>query len=366
MRPTIVRHLSVRGLRNLQAVDLEPAETVNVVYGDNGQGKTSLLEAIYLVATTRSFRTHRVKEAVSHGADACHVLARLDDGVSHRTQTIAISASQQLVRVDGQKPENLAAYAIRTPVVVFHPGELSLTMGTAAVRRTLMDRVALFLDPSSLAAHRAYTRAMKERQKALEREGTRARAVDPWEQLLAEHGARLTAARRVACEKIDRHAREAFQLMGPDGLLMTARYVPAGSEDIAECRRRLLEDREKDLKRPTARFGPHRDDLGISLGGRAARVVASQGQHRLMTLSLKVAELACLSDGSGTRAVLLLDDVSSELDASRATAFFSLLGTRLDQVFLTTARREVALGVEQSLGSATLFEVVGGQVRPRL
>ncbi len=363
MKPTIVRQLSIRGLRNLQAVDLEPAETVNVVYGDNGQGKTSLLEAIYLVATTRSFRTHRVKELIAHGVEACHMSTRLDDGVSARTQTIAMSAGQQIVRVDGQKPESLAAYAIRTPVVVFHPGELGLTMGTAAVRRTLMDRVALFQKPSSLAANRAYTRAMRERQKALETEGVRSRSVDAWEQLLAEHGAAVTTARRIACEQIDGHAQDSFRHMAPPGLRMTLRYAPGGSEDVDTCRQRLFEDRDKDARRPSARFGPHRDDLAIQLGGRSARVEASQGQHRLMTLSLKVAELACLSEAAGSRAVLLLDDVSSELDASRATAFFSLLGTRLDQVFLTTARREIAVGVEQSLGATTLFEVVAGQVR---
>lgn len=364
MKPTVFRQLSVRGLRILQDVDLQPSPTINVVYGDNGQGKTSLLEAIYLVATSRSFRTHRAREIIAHGAEACHVKAVIDDGTTVRTQTVAISGNRQLVRVDGQKPETLASYAIRTPVVVFHPGELSLTMGAAAMRRTLLDRVSLFLEPTSLASHRAYSHALKARQKVLETEGPQARSLDAWEQLMAEHGAKLTAARRLAGEKLDRVASDAFVSMGPAALRMTAAYSAGGSQDPGECRSRLHQDRDHDLRRSTARFGPHKDDLAITLNGRSARVVASQGQHRLMTLALKVAELACVSEGAGTRPVLLLDDVSSELDAGRTAAFFALLGSRLDQVFLTTARREIVDGLEQSLGSATRFEVAGGRVLP--
>lgn len=362
MKPTTICQLSIRGLRNLLAVDFEPSPAVNVIFGDNGQGKTSLLEAIYLVATTKSFRTHRVREAICHDADACHVQATIDDGVRKRTQSVAVSASQQIVKIDGQKPEGLAAFAIRTPVVVFHPGELELTMGAAAGRRTLLDRVALFFDPGSLSEQRAYVRAMRERQKALETEGTSGRSVSAWEQLMAEHGARLSRARRLAADKLHETAAEAFGLMAPENLTMTARYAPGGSEDPLEAQARLERDRDRDARRPSAKFGPHRDDLLLSLNGRSARVVASQGQHRLMTLSLKVAELSCLSVGAGSRAVLLLDDVSSELDASRASSFFSVLGSRLDQVFLTTARREIAAAIEDVLGATTLFEAISGSI----
>lgn len=365
MKPTVVRELSIRGLRNIHAVDLQPSAAVNVLYGDNGQGKTSLLEALYLVATTKSFRTHRVRDVVEHDAQGCHVTARIDDGIMVRVQAFGLAGTQQVVRIDGQKPANLAGYATRTPVVVFHPGELELTMGTASVRRTLLDRVALFQNPGSLAAHRAYTRALRERQTALEREGEASRSVDPWERLLAEHGAALTRARRQAADRIGQVCSEAFRAMAAEGSSVVVHYDPAGSEDPEVCAQRLRQDRSRDLRRPTARFGPHRDDLSILLGGRPARVVASQGQHRLITLSLKVAELTCLSEAAGSRAVLLLDDVSSELDAARASSFFALLGNRLDQVFLTTARREVASNIESVLGSAAMYEVIAGQVYPR-
>ena len=300
-----------------------------------------------------------------HGAEACNVRAVFEDAAGRREQMIALSASEQLVRVDGQKPESLAAYAVRTPVVVFHPGEMSLTMGTASVRRTLLDRVSLFLDPSSLAAHRAYARAMKARQKLLETEGLRGKGIEVWERLMAEHGAKLTSVRRLACEKLNAATTEAFRAMAPATVRMQIRYAASGSEDIEAILQRLRDGRDKDLRRASAGFGPHRDDLAIALSGRPARVVASQGQHRLMTLSLKVAELACVAEGAGCRPILLLDDVSSELDGGRIDAFFELLGSRHDQVFMTTARPEILIGLERSMGEAMLFEVVGGEVLRR-
>lgn len=357
-----VRRIEVRDVRNLEAVDLDLSPSTNVVCGDNGQGKTSLLEAIYWVATTRSFRTHRLRELIRHGTDGCSARAVVSDALGGREQLVGLARTQRIVRVDGQKPASIAQYAVRTPVVVFHPGELNLTMGPASGRRTLMDRVALFTDPQSHAVHQAYTQAMRARQRLLQLEGTDSTGLEAYEQLMAVNGVELSHHRSRVVERLIDATRTAFDQVAPEAIRLRARYVPGGSMVREEAARRLFELRRQDSRRSWAGFGPHRDDLVFEINGRSMRTDASQGQHRLLTLSLKIAEMACVGEASGTHPLLLLDDVSSELDASRTDAFFDLLGQRRDQVFLTTTRPEMLPVYERRMGVAKVFKVASGRV----
>ena len=334
---------------------------MNLICGANGQGKTSLLEAIYLVATSRSFRTHRARELVSHGSEAGSVRAQLRDGAGVREQLVAISGAQRVIRVGGDRPATVAEFAVRTPVTVFHPGELTLTMGPASSRRTLLDRVALFVERSSHDLRMSYDRAMKARQRLLQ-QGSSVSGLEAYEKLMAVHGAAVTRARRNAAAELLAEAASAFIALAPQTLRLNGRYVPGGSEDAAQALAALESNRQRDRRRGGAGFGPHRDELELELDGRAARVVASQGQHRLLTLSLKIAEMTCIARASGTRPLLLLDDVSSELDAERTEAFFGLLGAIPDQVFITTTRRELLSGLERRAVETRVFEVSGGQV----
>src|SRR5262245_19930953 len=170
----LLERLRVRDLRNIEQVDFEPAPRVTVIAGNNGHGKTSLLEAIYFAATSRSFRTHRPAELVRHGAGVASAAARFVEHVDGlpplaREQTAAVEGKACVVRIDGNKPPSLASFVTRSPVVAFHPEELALSSGPALGRRTLLDRLALFMSPAS-ADHRArYTRALKARHELLRR-----------------------------------------------------------------------------------------------------------------------------------------------------------------------------------------------------
>jgi DNA replication and repair protein RecF len=357
-----LRRLEVRDVRNLEAVSLEPSVSTNVLCGANGQGKTSLLEAIYLVATSRSFRTHRLRELIRHGTAGGSSKAWVADALGNREQIVGVTPTQRLVRVDGQKPASMAQYAVRTPVVVFHPGELELTMGPASGRRTLMDRVALFFDAKTHGAHQAYVLAMRARQRLLQTEGPDAQGVEAYECLMARHGVEVACYRRDAVERLAKATREAFERVAPEALQLAVRYLPGGSFDEEDAKKRLFSSRRQDCRRPSSGFGPHRDDLVLEINGRLARTDASQGQHRMLTLSLKIAEMVCVGEGCGVNPVLLLDDVSSELDAERTDAFFDLLGHRKDQVFLTTTRPEMLPVYERKMGEAKVFLVDSGRI----
>jgi len=357
--------IDVTNIRNLASVSIELSGSINVLFGANGQGKTSLLEAVYLVATSRSFRTHRYRELVRYGTTGGSVRAWISDGLGVREQVVGLTPTHRQVLVDGTKPESLAKFAVRTPVVVFHPGEIELTMGSAAGRRTLMDRVALYFDVSSHAEHQAYDHAMKARQKLLAgavssigAEG--ARGLEVYEQLMARHGAALSRCRSRAVDELSRAALEAFGQVAPGSLRLSMRYLPGGSDSEAEVVKQLFERRVQDGRRQTVGFGPHRDDLLLELNGHSVRTGASQGQHRLLTLSLKIGEMVCVGKASGVQPLLLLDDVSSELDADRTDAFLGLLGHREDQVLLTTTRPEMLRVFEKTMGKAKVFSVDSG------
>jgi DNA replication and repair protein RecF len=224
--------------------------------------------------------------------------------------------------------------------------------------------VALFTDPASHAVHQAYTQAMRARQRLLQVEGTEAAGIGAYEQLMVQNGVELSNHRSRVVERLVDATRTAFDQVAPEAIRLSARHVLGGSVEQEEFARRLFELRRQDSRRSWAGFGPHRDDLVFELNGRSMRTDASQGQHRLLTLSLKIAELACIGEASGIHPLLLLDDVSSELDADRTDAFFDLLGQRRDQVFLTTTRPEMLPVYERRMGVAKVFEVASGRVFP--
>jgi DNA replication and repair protein RecF len=331
----------VQSFRNLSEVELEPAARLNVISGDNGHGKTSLLEALYVLATSRSFRAEKAVEIVQHGSARAQIAASIADAGIRREQRAMLAAAARSFSIDGKRVARLSSYATRTPVVVFHPGDLALVGGGATLRRTLLDRVALFVEPVS-AEHRArYVKAVRERQRALELGGIRSPDVDAFEELAAEHGAALTAARARASARLVAAVAPAFVEMAAPGLDLAARFVPGGSDVASDLRRAFADSRAADLGRGSARFGPHRDDLELLLDGRLARRHASQGQQRLLALALKLAELDCVRAARGADPVLLLDDVSSELDPERFTAVFAFLRREPGQVFVTTPRPEL-------------------------
>jgi DNA replication and repair protein RecF len=232
----------------------------------------------------------------------------------------------------------LASYAVRSPVVVFHPAEMVLSSGPASKRRTLLDRVALFSDPTSMDHLARYTAASRSRQRALELRGESALELDAFEHIMAEHGVALTRARRSAFERIAPELERAFFRITADERKLSAAYEPGGPDEASALEEALGRSRGRDRHRGSAGFGPHRDDLGIRLGGYDVRADASQGEHRAITMALKMAELSSIAEARGVDPILLLDDVSSELDLSRTALLFDFLRESPAQIFLTTTR----------------------------
>ena len=341
MRPLRVDQLQIRGFRNLASVDVTFGERFNVIAGDNGQGKTNLLEAVYVLATSKSFRSSRMVDVIRFGETLASVRGRIVDDGEPRAQSVGIQAGSRLVRIDEKRPKTLAAYAVKTPMVVFHPGDLALSMGASSERRRLLDRTALYLAPASMAELDSYTKAMRARQRTLETRGVGARELGEWETLCVRHGLAVMDFRERAGLELSRWASAAFARIGAPGLRLEVSYAAGAPRSEGEYLAELERRRPADLRRGSAGAGPHRDELALALGERAVRGVASQGQHRAVTLALKAAEIEVIGLATGVRPILLLDDVSSELDRERTAALFSFLRDQEGQVLLTTTRPEL-------------------------
>jgi len=333
--------VQLRTFRNIARADVELGTRFNVIAGDNGQGKTNFLEALYVVATSKSFRTAKMNELVGFGAELASVRANVREDEDLRVQSVGLKTGQRLVRIDEKRPPSLAAYAVRTPIVVFHPAEIALSQGSSSERRKLLDRTALYLTPQSMIDNESYSRAVKERQRALETRGVNASDLGEWEELAVRHGLAVMEHRARAAELLAEHAKTAFARIGAPELRFDAGYAPSAPRDEGAFRDALRDKRPADMRRGSASIGPHRDDLALSLDGRPVRGVASQGQHRAVTLSLKSAEIDVVGSARGARPILLLDDVSSELDRARTAALFAFLRDQRGQVFLTTTRPEL-------------------------
>jgi DNA replication and repair protein RecF len=348
--------------RNLQQVTLTPHPRFNVLHGDNGQGKTNLLEAIYLLATLRSFRTSRIEELIAFSHGAAEIRARVEQQRVSRQLGIQLLTrpTRKQAFVDG-KAARSSEYFGGVNVVLFAPEDLRLPKGPKADRRRFLDRAIWNTYPAYLDEVRVYDRILRSRNALLRGGGrdeladaeptalpTGADLLDIYDEKLAAAGAVLTERRRRYLDELAPQVAATFSEVSRSGLDVEVRYVP-GIAAVRAARQavpaselaplfldQLQRDRRRDQLRGYTHSGPHADDVALDLDGRPAEIHASQGQTRAFVLALKVAEIQHLYRVLQDPPILLLDDVSSELDAQRNAYLFAFLRTMPCQVFITT------------------------------
>lgn len=359
--------LGMVAFRNLEPGSLTFASGLNVIFGENGQGKTSLIEAIYLLCTTRSFRTTKLGEVIQTDAPHARIKGSFERAGLPWTLEAQISPRGRSFQKNGVRPKERLLYIQSTPVVAFHPGDLLLVTGAAQLRRRLLDRVILHRKPSAIDAKRSYDEAAKKRLLLLEQR-PRSRELEAFEAVMAESGASLSSAREQAVIALEARFSSIFTRLAREDLSMSIFFRPGGTSDVEEFRRKLEASRALDARRKMTTYGPERDELIVSLDGRPARSYGSQGQQRMLALSLKLAELELVRESSLTCPILLLDDVSSELDKERTEAVFRFLGRERNQVFVTTTRPELFADAGRILESASRaradFRVESGRINP--
>jgi DNA replication and repair protein RecF len=339
--PVRVRRVWARSFRNLAPLDLAPGPRFNVVFGDNGQGKSNLLEAIHLAASLASFRGAGASELIQHDADGATLALELE-GIARRTLKMKLDRGRtRQIALDGKRPRTRLSWLDVAPVVLFHPGDLALAQGSPENRRALLDRVLGEVDPIYASTLDGYVRALRSRNRLLKADVVDRRAVTSFDRVLAASGAVLGQARARLIAELAPVAERVFDEIVGEELPLAISFAPRVGADEASLLDALARSIDKDVARGFTAEGPHADDVKLEVARRGAKHNASQGQQRALVLALKVAELDVIAHAKGKVPMLLLDDVSSELDRTRSARLLAVLSRLGGQVFLTTTQREL-------------------------
>lgn len=376
--PVTLESLSLRDFRNLTRVSLDIPREGMAVVGDNGHGKTNLLEAIYYLQLLRSVRGARDHDVVRFGAEGFHVAAEAVVG-RRRTLTAAFqrAGKRKKVTVDGVEPPRLSDALGSLPSVMFSPRDVELVAGAPSERRRFLDVALALTSRRYLAALQQYRAALVRRNAALRdaarkaESGAVARAA-VWEPALAEHGAVLWAARvawveRVAdefarlCERIGEYGDARMRYATTSSASAALRSGASVPELATHLRESLEKHRPVDLRRGLTHVGPHRDDLDLTLDGHALRAFGSAGQQRTASIALRLLEAATLR-GAGGAPLVLLDDPFAELDARRAARILDLLEKSgvAHQTILVVPR---SIDIPPEMTSLPRYQIVDGVIR---
>ncbi|HLY48849.1 MAG TPA: DNA replication/repair protein RecF [Solirubrobacteraceae bacterium] len=339
-----VLSLALRDFRSYHDVRVSLGSGLTVVVGPNGAGKTNLLEGLYFGCTGRSCRTANEREVVRFGAATTRVLVQSEaEGGAHQTAVGFTPGQAKRLQVDGANVERLIDAPGRPLVSVFLPDRLELVKGPPALRRAHLDQLLAALWPAQRGVRSAYARALGQRNALIARirrgAGSRA-SLDSWNLQLARTGIELMEQRRRATEAVRELAASNGALLGLEESLEVQYRSRSEALEPAQLASELAARTEQDIERGFTAHGPHRDDLGLSLGDHDLRAYGSQGQQRVCLLALLLAERQAIARQRGTAPVMLLDDVMSELDHIRREALVDLLRSADGQAVLTTTDLE--------------------------
>lgn len=354
-----IAHMTCHGFRCLKKLDFRPGPGLNIIRGRNAQGKTSVLEALLYVATTRSHRTNQDSDLVRHGQERFSI--RIEGRRTDRE--IAIETvwwrGAKRFKVNGVAQTRLSDILGKIYVVFFGPEDIQLVKGSAAVRRRFIDATLSQLYPAYLRALQDYRRVLRQRNEALRTRHASAELLAPWDAQLARYGKSLMRQRSMMCEEIDRAASETYGRIAPGEQLRVA-YRPDVPKD-RDFEALLEECRETDMKRKQTMRGPHRDEMDVLIGAEAARNFGSQGQQKSAALALRMAELDFIRAKTGSYPILLLDEVLAELDQTRTSRLLEWLDGTVQCILTTT---EISTEKTDLFPGATNFYIEDGELRP--
>jgi len=347
-----VTRLVLRDFRSYESGELRLGPGLTVIAGRNGAGKTNLLEALYFASTARSCRTGNEREVIRFGAPLTRLELEAEDERGRHEVSVGFQPGEaKRLRVDGAPVERLTDSDARPLVAVFLPDRLDLVLGAPALRRAHVDQVVAALWPSRAGTRREYSAALAQRNAliAAVRAGRASRGSLPaWDTALARHGVALMRDRAETVRRLSGRFADHAAGLGLEGEAELA-YRPRSRAESAEALAAELTERtEGDLERGFTGHGPHRDDLAFRRAGRELRSYGSRGQVRLGLLALLLAERDELTAERSAAPLMLLDDVMSELDASRRGRLVDVLLAGGGQSVITATELDHVPGADDA------------------
>jgi DNA replication and repair protein RecF len=360
-----VTRLDLRDLRRFEAATLAPAPRINLLLGGNGVGKTSVLEALHLMAYGRSFRGRVRDGLVRAGTEALEVFVEWEEqretgGTRMRKAGLRHSGNDWTGRLDGEAVNHLGDLCAALAVVSFEPGSHALVTGGGEVRRRYLDWGLFHVEPAFLALWRRYSRALRQRNALLKTRAPTAAQLDAWDHELAESGEQLGRHRAVYLQMLEprfqRLADELAPMLGDTAL----HYQPGWRRDELPLADALLLARERDLSTGHTSVGPHRADWRIEFSLVPGRDALSRGQAKLAALAALLAQARHHAERTRDWPIIVLDDLASELDREHQQRVLAWLAETDAQVFISGT--EPPLALERLVLPARSFHVEHGKV----
>jgi len=369
MASTLLRQLSVRDFRNLGDARLSSLARHNIVFGENGSGKTSLLEAAHILGTTRSFRSGKVRSMVQHGKE-CFVVSG-ECGERRRRLGVQRDLSGEVIlRVAGEAVRSASQLADERPVLVSNAANFDLLAGEPAFRRRLLDWGVFHVEHAARDAFTRFQRALSQRNHLLRRGTMDPIELEVWTRDLAEQGERLARAREASLDALQPRFESALSLLAPELEGLTLRYRRGWDADVAYIDA-LMRSSASDREQGFTQSGPQRADLRVQISGYPASETLSRGQQKLVVIALKLAQGQLLADADRS-VVFLVDDLPSELDAERSERVCRALAGMRVQTLITCIDPAALPGhwlegsgvgeAEDSCTALALFHVKHGRV----
>lgn len=359
-----LKKIELKDFRNYQEQEVEFHPKVNIITGKNAQGKTNLLESLYIMSLGKSFRTSRDVEMIGFHREFCRVKSvSVKDGREIEIE-IVIGKDGKSVRINGIKAAKNIDLLENVYMVVFSPEDLKIVKDEPEKRRKFIDRELCQLKPVYYKNLGRYKKILQQRNSLLKQQEIREDILSVWDEGLAEYGSKIIQERNRFVEKLKNISRDISCGItnGKEAMEITyeanVEYKEGLEEQKEHFKNVIDKNRKRDILQRSTSVGPHKDDLKICVDGVDIRHFGSQGQQRTAALSLKLAEIRLIREEAKVSPILLLDDVMSELDEERQNFLIhSLEGV---QLFITTT--ELSEEVKRQLPEGYTFFVEGGTV----
>ncbi len=358
----ILRSITLKNFRNYRTETFTFHERFNLISGENAQGKTNLIEAIQLLCTLRPFKQVKMEELINLGETEGRIKGEIESDSGLNEVHIILTKGGKTVKLNGKVIYDISNFLGRFQVVTFLPSDIKLIKGAPQDRRGYLDAFICNLRSEHLRDLKVYFRALTQRNASLLKGGTRD-ALDVWDEKIAELGGKIIKRRISLIQRLGPELEKNYRFISGLKSDIKVHYKSSfklGGNFEEELREELKSRFLQDKKRGATSVGPHRDLPGFTIDGKDASAFASQGEVKTVALALKASEIELIKTILGRTPVLLLDDITSELDEKRKGFLFQLLEEFPGQIFATTTNPREVL----HKGYKKIFYIKSGKARP--
>ncbi len=353
-----IKNLKLNNFRNFTQGEVAIGDGTTVLYGGVGEGKTNLLEAIFLLSVGRSYRTSESHHMISWGKSEACVRGEGSGAGGNIAVAVKVTSTGKKIELNGENNKKSIDLIGGLRSVIFHSEDMSIVNGGPQVRRRYLDLAISQTSKNYAYNLRDYHRILKQRNSALLRYSNA--DVTEWDEQLSRVGAWITQVREKVIAEISRAANMTVRSLVEESHQLEIKYIPSGDADPERLRAKISKAIHIDISRGMTTIGPHRDDFKLLLSGVDARYFASSGEKKTIVLALKLAEVDFIRAVTGEKPILLLDDVFATLDLKRSKALLSVTGDGAQCIITLT---DMNLLREEFKSGAMMYEVAKGRIK---